>query len=231
LRLQHDPESATTARRLPTLQSRQTGAARRCPEALLLLGNLAHPTISTMHPSTLAVAALIPLVLWRVYSRVRRLVGRQRSRLWRHRSNALVFPVLLGLLGLGALGDARSLTGLGCGMLVGIGLACLGLRLTRFEVTAEGAYFTPYPPIGIGLSAVFIARLGYRVIEMLQSGTGQSGALRTLGATPLTLLVFGTLASYLTVYAVGMLRWRRRIASAAAPAGARERGQAEDSGA
>lgn len=166
---------------------------------------------SSLHHPTIALAAAAAFVLWRVYSRVRRLVGRQRSRLWRHRSSVLFFPMLLGLLALGSLGQPKSLTALAAGVLLGSSMAAIGLRRSRFEVSDEGPFFTPCAPIGIGLSALFIARLVYHGLEIAQSRPAGNGGLHDLSATPMTLLVFGTLASYYSGYAIGLLRWRRRV--------------------
>ena len=49
--------------------------------------------------STLTLFALIPLIAWRVYSRFRRLVGRQRLSKVRPWITLAIFPVLLVLLG------------------------------------------------------------------------------------------------------------------------------------
>ena len=34
--------------------------------------------MATLSPATITVLILIPLIIWRVYSRIRRMVGRQR---------------------------------------------------------------------------------------------------------------------------------------------------------
>jgi len=48
-----------------------------------------------MTTSTWVLLALIPLILWRLYSRYRRLVSRQKSRAWRHWAAAIFFPGIL----------------------------------------------------------------------------------------------------------------------------------------
>jgi hypothetical protein len=53
---------------------------------------------------------LIPLIAWRLYSRVRRLIGRQRSHAWRHWAAVVLFPLLAAMLALAA---ARSPPALG----------------------------------------------------------------------------------------------------------------------
>ena len=55
------------------------------------------------HPSLLVSISVGALILWRVYSRMRRMVGRQKLSNIRPWVTIVVFPVLLGLLLLGAL--------------------------------------------------------------------------------------------------------------------------------
>ena len=156
--------------------------------------------------STLVVVVLVPLIAWRLYSRVRRLVGRQRSRAWRHWLAVVLFPLLAAMLALAALRNPFALATLAAGFAIGVGLGLWGLRLTRFERTPQGWFYTPNAHIGIALSVLVIARVAWRLFEM------QSGALRAAGPdfarSPLTLAIFGMLAGYYTTYALGILRWR-----------------------
>jgi hypothetical protein len=48
--------------------------------------------------TSLIFIALVPLIAWRLYSRIRRLIGRQQSKLWRHWTAAILFPLLMTLL-------------------------------------------------------------------------------------------------------------------------------------
>ena len=52
---------------------------------------------------TVVFAVLVPLLAWRIYKRVRRNIGRQRSRLWRHWAGTVLCPLLLTLIALGAM--------------------------------------------------------------------------------------------------------------------------------
>lgn len=157
--------------------------------------------------STLVVVVLVPLIAWRLYSRVRRLVGRQRSRAWRHWLAVVLFPLLAAMLALAAVRSPLALGTLAGGVAIGAALGAWGLRLTRFERTTQGWFYTPNAHIGIALSVLVIARVGWRLFEM------QSGALAGAGPdfarSPLTLAIFGMLAGYYTTYATGLLRWRR----------------------
>ena len=159
-----------------------------------------------MTSSATVLAVLVPLIGWRLYSRMRRLVGRQRSRAWRHWTAAIVFPLLAALFALAATAHPVALAALGAGCAAGIGLGVWGLRLTRFERTPEGWFYTPNAHIGIALSVLFAARIAWRLYEMQGIPVAPGGA--QLATSPLTLVVFGTLAGYYAAYAIGLLRWR-----------------------
>jgi hypothetical protein len=160
-----------------------------------------------MTPQTVVVIAVIPLVAWRLYSRIRRFIGRQRSRASRHWIAVVLFPVMVALLGLAAAAvDRAALAALAGGVAVGAALGFAGLRLTRFERTAEGWFYTPNAHIGIGLSVLFIARIAWRIAEVELHGAAPGGP--QFASSPVTLVVFGMLAGYYTVYAAGLLRWR-----------------------
>jgi hypothetical protein len=164
---------------------------------------------------------LLPLLAWRLYARVRRMVGRQTSKAWRHWGAAVLFPLLVLALALGTLADPLRLSCLLAAAAGGVGLGVWGLRLTRFEQGPQGLYYTPSAHIGVALSLLLIARIGYRLwhvyglysaygVQGLQSA--QDGA--EFARSPLTLLVLGLLAGYYAAYAMGLLRWRRRVAMA-----------------
>ena len=160
-----------------------------------------------MAPQTVVVIAVIPLVAWRLYSRIRRFIGRQRSHAPRHWIAVVLFPLMVAMLGLAAAATNRiALAALVGGVVVGAALGFAGLRLTRFEHTAEGWFYTPNAHIGSGLSVLFIARIAWRLVEVELHGAAPGGP--QFASSPLTLVVFGMLAGYYTVYAAGLLRWR-----------------------
>jgi membrane protein CcdC involved in cytochrome C biogenesis len=164
-----------------------------------------------MTPAAIGFAVLIPLIAWRLYRRIRRLVVRQKSRAWRHWVAAVFFPALLVLLATAALSNPLALAALVAGMVTGVVLSVWGLRLTRFEMTPEGIFYTPNAHIGIALSLLLVARIAYRLVEIgMAQGLGQAGA-QDFARSPLTLVIFGTLASYYAGYAVGVLRRRREL--------------------
>jgi hypothetical protein len=107
----------------------------------------------------LLTAALIALIAWRLYSRIRRAIGRQRLSRVRPWITIVLFPLLLALLAFGSRTQPLVETSLAAGAAAGIALGILGLRLTRFEVTAEGLFYTPSAHID---AARLAARLSLR---------------------------------------------------------------------
>ncbi len=164
-----------------------------------------------MPTSSLVVAALVPLIIWRMYRRIGRLIGRQKSVAWRHWGACILFPVLLLLLAMGARSDIWSMGGLLLGVVVGIALAIFGLRLTRFEATPDGLFYTPNAHIGIALSTVLVCRIGYRVYQAMELQLDHVQAMQGFGRSPLTLVILGTMAGYYALYAAGLLRKRARL--------------------
>ena len=156
--------------------------------------------------ATLVLLALIPLILWRVYSRVRRLVGRQRLSRVRPWITLALFPLIIALLAWLAWPHAEPLAWLGGGLIGGAALAVFGLRMTRFEPTKEGLFYTPNLHLGIALSLLFVGRIAYRVVEVAVLGH-PNGAI-DFAKSYVTLSIFGLLAGYYIAYAAGLVRWR-----------------------
>jgi len=166
--------------------------------------DLSHPA-SLLLP--LGIAALIG---WRLYSRVRRMVGRQRLSPVRPWVTLCVFPLLTLMLLAGTLSHAYGALALVAGLVAGAALGWYGLRLTRFEQTPLGLFYTPNAHLGIALSLLLIARIGYRAAQLYWAPAAIQEGSASFARSPLTLLIFGTLAGYYVAYAVGLLRWRRR---------------------
>ena len=149
-------------------------------------------------------------VVWRVYTRVRGLVGRQKFSLVRSWISAGLFPILLATLFTGTLSHPiQSLSQL-AGVAIGTALGIYGLRLTKFEVLDNERFYTPNAHIGIGLSLLFVGRVLYKVIHAYMSTAGFTEPPSEIIKNPLTLLIIGTLAGYYATYAIGLLHWRYR---------------------
>jgi hypothetical protein len=159
-----------------------------------------------LNTPSVVLLVLAPLILWRIYSRIRRLVGRQRLSRIRPWVTVCLFPLLVLLLAAVSRHHPAALASLAGGLLIGGLLAVYGLRLTRFERTGEGLFYTPNAHLGIALSLLFVGRILYRLIEVYAGGlpTADSDFVRS----PITLAIFGMLAGYYVSYAVGLLRWR-----------------------
>ena len=159
----------------------------------------------------LIVLLVVALVAWRVYSRLRRAIGRQRLSAARPWITVVVFPLIAVLVLLTSFAHPMTGVALLAGAAVGIGLGIYGTRLTRFEVTPAGLFYTPDAHLGIALSLLLVLRLGYRFVMLQVNGQDFDPQAMQLGASPLTMAIFGTLAGYYVTYAIGLLRWRAQV--------------------
>ena len=168
------------------------------------------------HPSTLTLFILLPLIAWRMYARVRKLVGRQRLSNIRPWITLVIFPLILAALAFLAREHIDRLSYLVGGLIVGAGLAVFGLKKTVFEPTPQGLFYTPNAHLGIALSILFFCRIVYRMLEVYVLNPVDNQDTLSFAASPLTLVVFGLLASYYIGYAIGLLRWRFAVLRAKA---------------
>ncbi|MCC2956894.1 hypothetical protein LK542_14845 [Massilia sp. IC2-477] len=159
--------------------------------------------MTQMHMILLAAS---PLIMWRVYKRVQRLTVRQKSRLWRHWFGVLFLPVALLAMALVLLAKPLVLACLLGGAAGGGALGLAALRRTRFERVGDEFFYTPFAPIGMVVATIFIARVLYRVFEMVTLGPQQTPSF---GSSPLTMGIMGVVVGYYLVGASGLLRWRR----------------------
>ncbi|MET3135776.1 hypothetical protein AAKU61_000114 [Undibacterium sp. GrIS 1.2] len=168
------------------------------------------------HPSTITLVILLPLIAWRMYARVRKLVGRQRLSKIRPWITLVIFPLILAALGFLAREHIDRLSYLLGGLVIGAGLAVYGLKKTLFEPTPQGLFYTPNAHLGIALSLLFFCRIVYRMLEVYVLNPVETHDSLSFAASPLTLIVFGVLASYYIGYAIGLLRWRFAVMRAKA---------------
>jgi len=162
-----------------------------------------------MTAAALAPAGFAILIALMYYRRFRRLFGRQPVQPAR-----MKFRIVF-LLFVGALLLARAVLGLEAGLAVatglgaGIALAWLGLRLTTFETTPQGRFYTPHGGIGLALSALLLGRLAYRffVIAPVLQDAHQAGMnpFSAFQRSPLTLAIFALLIGYYVTYYIGVL--------------------------
>ena len=163
-----------------------------------------------MSLTTLALIALVPLLVWRIYSRLKNQMTRQRSIVSRHYTGLIVFTALVVVPGT-ELGDRPfQLAALAAGALAGIALGTYGLRRTRFEDTPEGYFFTPPSRMGILVAMVLVARVVYLGIEIyMNQGSNRPNPRFT--DSPITMLCLGLTAAYFATFSAALMRWRQRM--------------------
>ena len=160
--------------------------------------------IQGLSVTTLALLVLTPFLVWRVYARLKTQMQRQRSILTRHYTGILVFIAMLVVPASSLLGNTMSLGALAVGMAGGIGYGIWGLKLTRYDETDEGYFFTPNARLGIVIAMLFAARVLYVGFELYAN----QGPAPRFTDSPLTMLVVGLTGAYFATYSIGILRWR-----------------------
>jgi hypothetical protein len=146
---------------------------------------------------------LVGFFVWGIYRRIRRNIGRQPLRPRR----SIVSIAILSLISLLIIGTSfqnpRLLLGMGGGILLGALLGLLGLRLTKFQTTEAGHFYTPNTHIGVALSILFIGRMIYRMPILL--GAPAEPNHPQAFQSPLTLFILGLTVGYYLVYQTGLL--------------------------
>jgi hypothetical protein len=163
------------------------------------------------HQFSFIAFGIAALIAWRLYARFRRVVSRQRLARMRPWVTAGFFTVLPLFMFLGSFEHPLNAIALAAGAVAGAALAAYGLRTTRFEVTPDGLFYTPSAHIGIALSALLAVRLAYRALQFNFASEAGDSLHEHFGRSALTLLVFSTFSGYYATYAIGLLRWRRRV--------------------
>ncbi len=139
---------------------------------------------------------------WSVYRRVRRNIGRQQLRPRRAIVRLVILCVASVFIALAGLQFPKILIGFGGGALCGGLLGLLGLRLTKFETTEEGHFYTPDTRIGVALSLLLAGRLIYRiaVLNDVEIAPNHPPAMQS----PLTFFIIGLTVGYYVVYSLGL---------------------------
>lgn len=165
-----------------------------------------------MPAPALAPLMTLPLVGWMVYRRIQRNFGR-------HRIKPGWLGFRIGLLSLALIAMASiSLVQPGVGAAVVVAAAAgatvafvWGLRLTAFETAADGVYYRPNQVIGSILTALLLARLGWRFLRVSGVMAGTASVVGYGTPTPLTFGLFGLLIGYYLTYSLGLLLKRRTL--------------------
>jgi hypothetical protein len=155
-----------------------------------------------MTSSTPVVGAALVLIVWRMYKRIRRNIGRQPLRPRRAMTSIIILSVLSVVFVYVSLPQPRLLLGVGGGLSLGVLLGLIGLRLTKFETTAAGHFYIPNTPIGVALSVLLVGRIAYRFLVLSNAANAPSHPPPM--QSPLTFFIFGLMAGYYIVYQSGL---------------------------
>ncbi|HEY5232756.1 MAG TPA: DUF1453 domain-containing protein [Verrucomicrobiae bacterium] len=156
--------------------------------------------MSSQHFGTIVI---IGIFAWSIFRRIRRNIGRQPLRPRRAITSIVILSAVSILIVSTSLQNISLLLGFGGGLLLGGLLGLVGLRLTKFETTDEGHFYTPNMHIGIALSVLFVGRFLYKYIS-----SGNASAPPNLGVpfqSPLTLFILALTVGYYLVYQTGLL--------------------------
>jgi hypothetical protein len=160
---------------------------------------------------------MIPLLVFAVWRRVRRQFGAQPIQRKRMIARIVIFTVLCALVAPLALHDMRLLEGLGGGLVAGLVLDFVGLRLSRFIVDpVKGDCYVPNPYVGALVTVLFLGRLLWRfsvLFPQMQDPTGATPPAQgpEMGQSPLTLAIFGLFVAYYICYYAGLLIHHQRL--------------------
>jgi hypothetical protein len=166
-----------------------------------------------MNLTTLALLVLTPFLVWRVYSRLKTAMARQRSIVSRHWTGLGVFLAMVLVPASELVSRPPMLGWLALGTAMGIGYGIWGLRLTKFEDTDEGYYFTPNARLGIVIAMLFAARILYIGFEMY-ANQGSNTPTPHFTDSLVTMIVVGLTGGYFGTYSAGLLRWRAKLKKA-----------------
>lgn len=172
-----------------------------------------------MSPHFIAPLIIIPILVLRVWSRVRSQFGLQPIRRKRMLTRIAVFAILGLLIAFYAVSvpNANLLWGLAGGVVIGAAIGLVGLNLTRFELDpAKGDCYVPNPYIGALLTILFLGRIVWRlamISPQLMDSTGAAQPVHgpAMGQSPLTLGIFGLIVGYYVCYFAGLLIHHQRI--------------------
>ena len=167
-----------------------------------------------MNITTLALLLLTPILVWRIYTRLKTQMARQRSIMSRHYTGVLVFGGMVLVTLSETLTRPYGLGALVAGTALGVFWGVFALRRTVFEDTEGGYFFTPPMRLGIVMAMVLVARVLYIGVELYASQQGNGMPAPRFTDSPLTMLCVGLTGAYFAAYSVGLLLWRRKLRQA-----------------
>jgi hypothetical protein len=162
-----------------------------------------------MEMTTLVLLLLVPLAVWRIYSRLKRMLGRTQSELWRHYATLAVMVIALVAVTVQVFGNWLGLAALLAGVLIGAMLGQRSFKLSRLENRPEGFFYTQNRKLGLLVIMLFVSRLIYRLFEAyLHMHNGLPLDPDFVG-NPISAWLFGLLGGFYGVYAWLLIQWRR----------------------
>jgi hypothetical protein len=162
-----------------------------------------------MDLTTIALIILAPVLVWRVYARIKSRMTRQRSIVSRHYTGLLAFFAMVAVPA-SELANPLTLAALAAGLAAGLALGVYGLRVTRFEETSEGYFFTPNARLGTLIAMALVARVLYLGV-LIYANKGSNAPTPRITDSPLTMVTVGLAAGYFWMYSAGLLRWRLKL--------------------
>ena len=159
-------------------------------------------------PGSVGVLLAATVILFAIYRRYRRNVGRQRLSPKRMILRILLLCVAGVFLGQAVIVRPLALVEVLISLALGLAAAFVGLRLTKFERTSEGDFYTPNTYVSLAVFGIFIVRLAYRLIFEFQTGAPQAAngnPFLGYGSNPLVAAPFFLLVGYYAFYYGGVL--------------------------
>jgi hypothetical protein len=162
-----------------------------------------------MEITTIVLLLLVPLAVWRIYSRLKASIVRTESELWKHYLKGGVAAAVIVVLAVLSIGKWQALGALAAGAALGAFLGRRQFGLTRLHNRPEGFFYTPDRRLPLLILMLFFSRLIYRLFEAyLHMHDGIALDPDFLG-NPVTTVVFGLVAGFYAMYSALLVRWHK----------------------
>ena len=156
-----------------------------------------------MTSSAPILGAVLVLIVWRIYKRIRRNIGRQPLRPRRAMTSIAHSQRVQHCDRLSITASTAPAVGRRRGP---VRWACCwvssGCDSHAFETTAAGHFYIPNTPIGVTLSLLLVGRLAYRFMVLRDVALAPNHPPPM--QSPLTFFIFGLTAGYYIVYQTGL---------------------------
>ena len=166
-------------------------------------------------PQVIIPTLLVPLIGYRLYRRFRANFGRQPIQPTRKVVRLIILSFVAALFLWVATHSAPALEAAAGGLIAGVLLAVLGVRLSRFESDATGSYYTPNSYIGAAVTLLLVGRIVYRMFSMYSTPQGMpppgTDPFATMTQSPLTLAMIMLTIGYYLMFTAGVLYKSRGI--------------------